>query len=134
MVSSYFEAVYNDAVRADAEVFMAAMERFQWGEQVRKKRMDPTRSGAFWVAVPFDRIVEMSRGLADLDDEFHHKLQTLLVQGRIHVRMHDIATGKPVVIRSPDVFTFEDEPMDLDLFYRFMLEYPPTAKISTQEG
>ena len=132
MESKYFESMYSDAVCEDATVFPDAVARFACGEIVRRKLPDPWMVGDFWVGIPFDRIMELSRGLAELDCAFQAKLATLLVQGRIHVLMYDAETGKPVWVRDPLAITGDDAPMPVGLFHQLMMQYP--TETSIKEG
>jgi hypothetical protein len=54
----------------------------------------------------FDRIMDLSRGLLDVDDTFIHALQELLVAGQIKVRMLTVAGVQES--RDPRVLTFDD--------------------------
>jgi len=124
MGSAYFDTLYDVAVQCDAHVFPMAIARFNCGESVRRKLPDPAGVGDFWIGIPFDRIMELSRGLADIDDHFHQSLQELLVVGRVRVTITHPHTGKPFDLRDPDIFTFDEPTMDVEAFHHWMQKYP----------
>ena len=130
MGKEHFRQLHEIALREDQRALPWAIARHMEGLAAARGRKAGHASEAlafsasiFWT-IPFDRVMHLSRGLAELDSEFTHALQTRLVKGQLRVKLMDPHTGKMLSVKDPDYFTFDDPVMTASEFSHYLLHYP----------
>ena len=106
----HFETMYQAAARRDARALIWAtvrqVEAAREGFAARGR--EATSVPPFWEAMPFHRIMDLSRRILDIDDQFTGVLKEMIAAGEIKLRIPGRG-GKMYDVRDPDMLTL-DEP------------------------
>ena len=132
MGQAHFKQMFNDALANDMRAMLGALLRCEEARMLKigrlhaKQRYLGTGGSAllplFW-DMPFDQIMQLSRGLSEIDAQFSGVLIEMIASGRAQIRI-PVTSGKYYKTDSPAALTFDELQLTERLFHELLMHYP----------